>query len=532
MGKNNAPPLLDASHQQNDSPTNSKLLRSGLIVALFTLLSRFFGLAREFFIAYIFGTSQTADCVNVAFKFPNLFRRIFGEGALSSVFIPIYNEKLLMSKSEAKKFSGEVFTLLFLTLVAITIIIEILMPYLMILIAPGFYQDKSKFELAVILCRITTPYLIFISITAFFGAILNSVKKFAAFAFTPVIMNICIITVTYVLQENYATYYVMCYALIAAGILQVGFMLFCLHRAKLIFKVKFNLKDKSVIKLVKNMGPATLSSGAQQISLFITQSIASFLPGAIAILSYADRLYQLPLALIGITFSTILLPELSQIYKTKNYARANILQNKAIQVALFVSLPATFGLLSLSHPIIHLIYERGQFTSEDTTVTAQVLAWFSFGLPAYILAKIISIIYYANLDTKTPMHITFASLIINILLNIALMIPFGINGLAAGSSLSAWINVYLLYIYSKKYGDFKIIFETKYFAFKALIASIIMFCFINIISFYFSHLYYLDSSIIKIGFILGTILLGIIVFVLFSYLLGIHKVLFIKKEII
>ncbi len=506
------------------------MLKSGLIVALLTLLSRFFGLAREFFIAYIFGTSQTADCVNVAFKFPNLFRRIFGEGALSSVFIPIYNTKLQTSENEAKKFSGEVFTLLLTALIFITIIIEIFMPYLMVLIAPGFYNDKDKFELSIILCRITTPYLIFISITAFLGAILNSVRKFAAFAFTPVIMNICIIAITMFLNEQYAAHYNICYALIIAGILQILFMVFCLYQAQLTFKAKWNLQDESVIKLLKNMGPATLSSGAQQLSLFITQSIASFLPGAIAILSYADRLYQLPLALIGITFSTILLPELSKIYKEKNYVQANILQNKAIQFSLLLSLPATFGLFAMSHPIIHLIYERGQFSSADTAVTAQVLAWFSLGLPAYILAKIITPIYYANLDTKTPMNITFISLIINIILNITLMIPFGINGLALGSSIAAWINVYLLYIYSKQYGDFTITLQTKLFAFKALIASIFMVGFINFVSFYYSEYYYIDKSILKIMFIFGTITFSIFIFILFVYLFGIHKALLIKKE--
>ncbi|MBA2628912.1 MAG: multidrug transporter MurJ, partial [Rickettsiaceae bacterium] len=173
------------------------LLRSGIIVAFFTLLSRFFGLAREFFIAATFGTSALADCVNVAFKFPNLFRRIFGEGALSAVFIPMFSERLVTSRDEAKIFSGKIFTLLMITLIILTIIVEILMSYIVLLIAPGFYLENEKFELAVILCRITTPYLIFVSITALFGGMLNSVKKFAAFAFVPIIMNISVIVVTY-----------------------------------------------------------------------------------------------------------------------------------------------------------------------------------------------------------------------------------------------------------------------------------------------------------------------------------------------
>ena len=307
------------------------LLRSGVVVAFFTLLSRFFGLARELFIAATFGTTQIADCVNVAFKFPNLFRRIFGEGALSAVFIPMYSEKLVTSKKDAKKFSGEIFILLFITLTCLTVILQIFMPFLMVLIAPGFMYSGEKYDLAITLCRLTIPYVIFVSITALFGGMLNSVRKFAAFAFVPILMNICVIIIPYFSKDFIEPHYSISYALIIAGIMQVLFMYFCLIRAGLKFPLLFKPKDPEVKKLIKKMGPATMSSGAQQLNLFISQSIASFLPGAVSILSYADRLYQLPLSLIGVTFGTILLPELSKIYKKKDYTEANFLQNKAIK---------------------------------------------------------------------------------------------------------------------------------------------------------------------------------------------------------
>ncbi|GAB4162836.1 MAG: murein biosynthesis integral membrane protein MurJ [Rickettsiaceae bacterium] len=506
------------------------LLKSGLIVAFFTLLSRLFGLAREFFIAYTFGTTSIADCVNVAFKFPNLFRRIFGEGALSAVFIPIFSEKLVTSEQEAKKFSGEIFTLLLITLVALTLVLEIAMPYMMALIAPGFYGEKEKFELAVILCRITTPYLIFISITALFGGMLNSVKRFAAFAFVPIILNVCVIAVTHLFQHKYSAHYSIAYSLIVAGILQVAFMTYCLFKAGLSFPLTFNTRDKGVRKLIKNMGPATMSSGAQQLNLFISQSIASFLPGAISILSYADRLYQLPLALIGITFGTILLPELSKMYKKKNYSGANILQNKAIQIALTLSLPATCGLFSLSKPIIHLIYERGEFLPKDTILTAQALAAFSFGLPAFVMAKILTPIYYANLDTKTPFRITLYSLLINTVSNILLMIPFGHIGIAMGASISAWINVWLLNKNAKQYGEFVITTETKRFASKILLACLAMLAFISIATTYFKQSFYSNDFATKSGSILGTIIIAIAIFAAVSYLLKIHKVLLKKND--
>jgi len=500
------------------------LLKSGIIVAFFTLLSRFFGLARELFIAATFGTTAIADCVNVAFKLPNLFRRIFGEGALSAVFIPMFSEKLISSKKDARIFSGKIFTLLLLTLIVLTIIMQIIMPYLMIVIAPGFIASE-KFDLAVTLCRITMPYVIFVSITALLGGMLNSVRKFAAFAFVPIIMNICIILITPILNSKYAAHFSIGYALLVAGVLQVVFMYFCLRRAGLNFPILFQPKDKEVRKLLRKMGPATMSSGAQQLSLFISQSIASFLPGAVSILSYADRLYQLPMSLIGITFGTILLPELSKIYKKKNYVEANILQNKVVKIALTISIPAMFGLFLLARPIIHLIYERGEFGTNDTIMTANALMGFSFGLPAFVLAKILTPIFYANLDTKTPFKITIYSLTTNIVLNILLMIPFGHVGIALGSSIAAWFNVWLLNKHAKHYGEFKITKESLLFSVKIIIGSCIMGAFVIISTHYYGHLFYDDSFLIKASTLIGTIIIAFIIFVLFLFLMKMHKTL-------
>jgi putative peptidoglycan lipid II flippase len=502
------------------------LLRSGIIVAFFTLLSRVFGLARELFVASTFGTSLIADCVNVAFKFPNLFRRIFGEGALSAVFIPMFSEKLLESKDVARNFGGKIFTLLLLTLIIFTLILQITMPYLMIFIAPGFYYASGeKFDLAVVLCRITTPYIIFVSVTALFGGMLNSIRQFAAFAFVPIIMNLCIITITPLIEKDYTAHFGISYALIISGILQVAFMYFYLVRAGLNFPLALHAKDKEVNTLLKKMGPAAMSSGAQQINLFISQSISSFLPGAVSILSYADRLYQLPLSLIGVTFGTILLPELSQIYKKKEFSEANKLQNKAIKIASMVSIPATFGLFILASPIIHFIYERGEFLASDTNKTAHALMAFSLGLPAFVLGKILTPIFYANLDTKTPFKITIYSIIANILLNVILMIPFGHVGIALGSTISAWFNVYLLNKHVKKYGEFNISPETKLFSFQIILCSILMSVFILIIMINFNELFYTDNFIIKSMILSGTITTAIVVFVISGYFFKIHRIL-------
>lgn len=506
------------------------MLKSGLIVAFFTLLSRFFGLARELFIAATFGSTSIADCVNIAFKFPNFFRRIFGEGALSAVFIPIFNEKILISRQEARIFSGEIFTLLIIILTLLTIFMQIFMPYLMIIIAPGFFAEDNKYELAVLLCRITMPYMIFVSVTALLGGMLNSIGRFAAFAFVPILMNISVITVTVALQKNLAAEYGVAISLIVAGILQIGFMFYCIHKHDLGFSLRFNPKNKDVSKLMRNMGPATLSSGTQQLNLFISQSIASFIPGAVSILSYADRLYQLPLALIGITFGTILLPELSKIYNSGNFKKANSLQNRAIQVGLFISIPAMVGLFVLSKPIIHLIFERGEFTNQDTILTSNALAVFSLGLPAYVLAKILLPIFYANQDTTTPFHITVKSMLANIILNMLLMKIFGYIGIAAGSSLSAWYNVYLLNKHARKYSHYQLITETFNITTKVAVCSLLMGEFLYLISGPAEKYFFSTSLTTKLLSLCGTILTAIIVYICMICILRLHKTLLNRND--
>lgn len=493
------------------------LFRSGIIVAFLTMVSRIFGLVRELFIAATFGSSAIGDCVNVAFKFPNLFRRVFGEGALSAVFIPVFTQKLLDSRLSARQFSGEVLTLLFLVLVGLVMLVQIAMPYLMLLIAPGFYLNVEKYELSVLLCRITTPYLIFISVTAIFGGMLNSVKKFAAFAFTPVIMNICVILFTHFLQGKLAAHFAISYALIFAGLVQILFMWFCLYRAGLTFVPSFNFYDPDVKKLIRNMGPATMSSGAQQINLFISQSIASFVPGTVSILSYADRLYQFPLALIGVTFGTILLPELAQFYKKKSVNEANGLQVKAIIIALAVSVPSMVGLVILSEPIIHLIYERGMFLRGDTIKTAETLAIFALGLPAFVLTKVLTPIFYANGDTKTPMRITIYSLVVNTGLNIVLMIFFAHVGIALGSSLAGCYNVWLLFIYAKRYGWLKIPTKNWRYMYKILISSVIMGLFLLMANKFCNNFYYSDEIMVKIISLFSVIFASIVIYILLLY---------------
>lgn len=488
------------------------LLRSSLIVGFFTLLSRIFGLGRELFIASLFGVGSIADSVHVAFKLPNLFRRIFGEGALSVVFVPIFNSKLLEAPAAARYFTGTIFTILLFTLTIIVILMQLFMPSLMLIIAPGFYEDLEKFNLTVTLCRITVPYLIFISITALLGGILNSLKRFAAFAFSPIILSLSVILITVLLEKHVEAPISVSISLLIAGILQVIFMFYCVIKVGLSFPLIFAPFDKDVKKFLYNMGPATVSSGVQQLNIFISQSIASFIEGAISILSYADRIYQFPLSIIGVTFGTILLPELSQSYHQNNIARITKIQNNAIKIGLLLSLPATFGIMVLSQPIIHIIYERGAFTGSDTVKTAQAISVFALGLPAFIFTKILMPVFYANQNTKTPLKTTAYSLLLNTILNIILMIPFGHIGIALGSSIAAWYNVYLLYIYTKQYRHFSLDTKLCFFVFKTLLACIIMILVILLIKYYCFIYYFSNSLMIKSFMLAVTILSGMVVY--------------------
>lgn len=503
------------------------LFRSGLTVAFFTLLSRIFGLFRELFVAAIFGAGNVADSVNVAFKLPNLFRRIFAEGALSAVFIPIFNEKMLQSPAAAKKFSREVFIILILVLSVSVIAMQILMPYIMFIIAPGFHEDKEKFDLTVLLCRITIPYLIFISIVAFFGSILNSLRRFAAFAFVPVLLSVAIIVFTLLLEKGLTAPISISVALLIAGILQLLFMVFCLIQAKFTFSIKLRVEHPydDLKKVFRNMGPAALGAGSQQLNLFISQAIASFIPGAISILSYADRLYQFPLSLIGITFATILLPELSRIYKTDKPEAAFNVQNQAINFGLLLALPSAFGIILLTKPIIHVIYEHGVFRPEDTEKTAEALAVFALGLPAFIVAKILTTVFYANQDTKTPLKITIYSLAVNIILNIVFMVPLKHVGIALGSSIAGWYNVWLLLKYNKKHYDFVLTRSVKIFIYKTLLSCFTMSLVILIINHYYGAYFYSESVFVKISALAITVFCSVAVFVFMIIALKLHKVL-------
>ena len=485
---------------------------------------------RELFVASTFGTGPNADAVNVAFKLPNLFRRIFGEGALSSIFVPMFTEKLTHSTQAAEQFANKIFCLLTILLIVFTGIMQYFMPEMMFIVAPGFNHSQEKFDLTVLLCRITMPYLLFISLVALVGGMLNSIGRFAAFAISPVIMSSIIIGGTMIMDNHIENTHAVAWSVVLAGVLQLFFMFISMYRNGLRLRMPVvEHDDPDIKKLLKLMVPATISNGVAQMSLFVSQSIASFIPGAVSILSYADRIYQVPMSIIGVTFGTILLPTLSKLYKSGDLEQAKKTQNDAVKIGLLMSFPCAVAMIVLANPIIKLIYEHGAFTSEDTLRTAGAIAAYAIGLPAFILSKIFMPIFYANQDAKTPMKITIYTIIMNIILNIILMYPLSHVGIALGTSIAAWYNVFLFVRYARIHQYFYLTGDMLIYCVKILLSCIISGFGTWIIYGAFSTYMHQDHILLESISVLSSILLGFMIYIVTSISFGLLDMAAMKK---
>lgn len=473
------------------------LFRSGILVGIGTLLSRITGLIREILIASVFGTSNNADMVNIALKLPNLFRRIFAEGALSSVFIPMLEKKKKLiieeqsvSKQEnsyklsptniqssdysnAQFFFQNINIWLCAILISFISIITIFMKPLMLIIAPGFIKYADKIEQTTFLCRITLPYLFFISISALWGGVLNSENKFFPFAFVPCLLNISIIFFTLILIPYISPSKAISISVIIGGGVQLLFMYFFIRQTNFKIKIHKPILNNDVISFFKNMVPVTISASIIQLNLFISQSIASFATGAISILSYADRIYQLPLSLIGTTLSTILLPELSKLNHL-NHEQSMKVKNNALKFAYILAIPSSVGLFSLNTPIVELLYQRGAFTLLDTINTAKAISVFCLGIPAFILHKVYTSILYSHMNIKPMLKITIYSLIINITVNIILVSQLSYIGIALGSVVAGWYNTIALHRIVMKHQYLSISKKCIAFFIKVLLISLAM----------------------------------------------------------
>ena len=427
------------------------LIASTSTFGFFTLISRILGYVRDILIAIFLGTSFFADAFFVAFRLPNTFRRLFAEGTFNAAFIPSYASELAVNKERADRFAKNIFNLLFLILLILVLISEIFMPQLIFLIAPGFYKDPEKLKLAVDLSRITFPFLFFICIASFFGAILNSYNKFAAAAAAPIILNVILIGSLFFSQWlNISDVLTLSYAVSFAGFLQLLILLFFVRKNfKPILSIKIKL-DKQIKFFFRKLLPSIFSSGVTQINILVGTIIASFQAGAVSYLYYADRVYQINLAVAGIAVGTVMLPELSKHVKNNNSDEINNLQNRALELCLFLSIPAATALVLASEEIITSLFGYGSFNSDSVTNTAIALTFFAFGVPAFSILKIFSNYFFARNDTKTPFYLSVISVILNILISVSFFNKLGFVIIPIATSISSWINVFLHYYFIKK----------------------------------------------------------------------------------
>ncbi len=427
------------------------LIASTSTFGFFTLISRILGYVRDILIAIFLGTSLLADAFFVAFRLPNTFRRLFAEGTFNAAFIPSYAGALTKNKKKADDFAKNVFNLLFIILLILVLVAEIFMPQLIFLIAPGFYKDPEKLELAINLSRITFPFLFFISLASFFGAILNSYNKFAAAAAAPIILNVILIgSLFFSKWVNLSDVLVLSYAVSLAGFLQLIVLIFFVRKNfKPILSIKIKI-DKQVKFFFRKLLPSIFSSGVTQINILVGTIIASFQAGAVSYLYYADRVYQINLAVAGIAVGTVMLPELSKHVKNNNFKKITSLQNRALELCLFLSVPAATALVLASEQIITSLFGYGSFDNESVTNTAMALTFFAFGVPAFSILKIFSNYFFARNDTKTPFYLSVASVILNILISVSFFNKLGFIIIPIATSISSWINVFFHFYFIKK----------------------------------------------------------------------------------
>lgn len=428
-------------------PMPHAFYRSIATVGGYTFISRMTGFLRDALIAGILGVNGLTDAFFVAFKLPNFFRRFFAEGAFNAAFVPLFSGILVSSGPTAARLYGErVFALLLFGLMGFVLIFEHFMPFIVYIFAPGFDATPAQLDLAVDLSRITFPYILFISLASLFSGILNSMGKFAAPAAAPVILNLTMIgALILIFFECVSPGRGLAWAVFYAGILQLGWLWISCHFEGMGVRLSLPQLTPEMKTLLQVGFPGAISAGVIQLNLFMDMIFASWLPtGAISYLFYADRLNQLPLGVIGIAISTALLPELSKHITADNHEEASYTQNRAIEFALAIALPAAVGLAILSGPLVALLFERGAFTAQDGQATGYTLSAFALGLPAYVLVKILQTQFFARQDTKTPMIVAIGAVALNFTLNCVLIGPLSYIGLALATALSAWFNALLL----------------------------------------------------------------------------------------
>jgi putative peptidoglycan lipid II flippase len=446
------------------------LLRATATIGSLTLLSRIAGFVRDVLMARFVGAGMAADAFLIAFRLPNLFRALFAEGAFSAAFVPMFARRLGKSEggeeartalTQARSFAEDVLSVLLPVLLAFNVLMVLAAGPVVWLLTGGFAQGgPEKLALTIDFTRLAFPYLLLISLVSLMGGILNSVERFWANAAAPLLLNLTLITGLLLFHPagDVATARGQALFVSLAGIAQFLFLLWSCLRADIRLRLRRPRLTADVRRLLALIGPAALGAGAVQVNLLISTALAArFLDeGAVSHLYYADRLNQLPLGLIGIGVGTALLPTMSRFLGSNDTAGAVHNQNRAIELVLFLTLPAAAALVIASLPIIRGLFEQGRFLASDSIATARALSAFALGLPAYVLIKVLTPGFHARQDTSTPVRIAVMSMLVNLVANLILIWPFGHVGIALGTALAAWVNAFALWVVLGRRGHFAV----------------------------------------------------------------------------
>ncbi len=420
-----------------------RLIKGFLTVGSWTLISRIMGFVRDMMIAATLGAGPVAEAFLVAFSLPNMFRRFFAEGAFNMAFVPMFSKKV-EAGDNARDFAQDAFTGLATILIVFTLIAQVAMPWLVLLMAAGFAEDQ-RFELAVLYGRICFPYILLISLAALLCGVLNSLGRFVAAAAAPVLLNLALVVPLFIgYRVGWDPGLTLAWTVPFGGVLQLGLVWIAAARAGFRLVPRRPKMTPELRRLAIIAAPAALAGGVMQVNLLVGRQVASFFDGAIAWLNYADRLYQLPLGVVGIAIGVVLLPELSRRLRAEDDAGGRDALSRAAEFALMLAIPSAVAFLVVPMPLVTTLFQRGAFDPDDAAATALALAIYGLGLPAFVLQKVWQPLYYAREDTVSPFRYALVSLVVNVAVAIGLAPYIGFVSAAFGTTLAGWAMAILL----------------------------------------------------------------------------------------
>lgn len=508
----------------------------------FTLLSRITGFFRDMVLANYLGAGLVSDAFFVAFKLPNLFRSLFAEGAFTSAFVPMLSQKLVAeNRQDTIDFAARAVSVLAFFLSVFVIVMEFLMPWVVQFLAPGFVDDAGKIELATTLSRITFPFLLFISVVSFQSGILNSLGKFAAPAAAPVILNLMMIASVFAFVPFGPTpAHGIAVGVTFAGLIEILWLMYFLHRQQVWLKPDFRIfkliKNQEIRTLFKRIAPGVLGAGVYQINMVVDTILVSLVgTGAISWLYYANRLQQLPLGVVGAAIGVAVLPILSRHLKAGEAAEARRVQDKAVEYGALLSIPAAVALIILAEPIINILFQHGKFGSFETAMTAKAVMAYAVGLPAYVMVKALAPNFFARGDTKTPVKYSVVVLLTNLSFAVLLMKPFGHVGIAAATTIAAFVSLYqyLRGLQKRRFWSIGKPLAVK--CAKILLAALIMGAAVELAQFALNLAYggWLRLALLsKLGIFALLCILGVATFAFAAKILGIINLLEISKNLL